>query len=167
MTRSIGLMVSLALGLTVACASPPEPPAVQGPTPDEMIASAKALDASFLAAFNGGDVEALNALYWNSPDVVSFYPDGSAIGIDALKAANAATMEIMQGNATLELTEVHYTVIGDSVATWATWKMTMPGPDGSPMELTGRYTDLKAERDGKWVYTIEHVSVPMPPPPSM
>ena len=32
------------------------------------------------------------------------------------------------------------------------------------VEAMGRYTDVKAQRDGKWVYIIDHASVPLPPP---
>ena len=42
----------------------------------------------------------------------------------------------------------------------------MTGPDGEPLQMEGRYTDAKAERDGKWVYLVDHASVPIPPPPS-
>lgn len=30
--------------------------------------------------------------------------------------------------------------------------------------MMGRYTDIKAERDGKWVYIMDHASMPLPPP---
>ena len=43
--------------------------------------------------------------------------------------------------------------------------MTVRGADGKPTEMTGRYTDVKAERDGKWVYLMDHGSAPLPPPP--
>jgi len=36
----------------------------------------------------------------------------------------------------------------------------MTGPEGKPFEMTGRYTDVKALRDGKWVYITDHASVP-------
>ena len=45
------------------------------------------------------------------------------------------------------------------------------GPDGTPIEVHGRYTDVKAERDGRWVYLVDHGSVPTsaqePPEPGM
>jgi uncharacterized protein (TIGR02246 family) len=129
---------------------------------EKMIAGAKALDAAFVDAFNKGDVEAMTSLYWNSPDVVTF-PPGELVarGIDAIKASYAQMAATMKG-AKLEMTEVHYIPAGDVVIGWGLWKLTMPGPEGKSVEVAGRYTDVKAERDGKWVYLIDHASMPMP-----
>jgi len=30
--------------------------------------------------------------------------------------------------------------------------------------MEGRYTDVKAKRDGRWVYLLDHASAPIPPP---
>jgi uncharacterized protein (TIGR02246 family) len=134
-------------------------------TPEQMIAAAKALDAAFFKAFNAGDAEGVAATYWRSPDVVSFPPDTMELrGWDAIKAAFPATFQAMAG-AKLELLDSHYMVAGEFVITWGKWRMTMPGPDGKPMSTEGRYTDVKAKRDGKWVYIHDHASAPMGPPP--
>ena len=33
-------------------------------------------------------------------------------------------------------------------------------------EILGRFTDVKGQRDGKWVYLMDHGSVPLMPPPA-
>lgn len=147
--------------LFIGCTTAPQPPDTAA-----MLASASALDESFVAAYNQGDADALAALYWNSPDVVSFLPDQMEVrGHDAIRAANAAAFEGMAG-AHLELTESHQMPAGDVVIGWGLWRLTMPAADGTTQEMTGRYTDVKAERDGKWVYLLDHASVPAPPPPA-
>ena len=129
-----------------------------------MIAAAEALDQKFLEAFNSGNGEALAALYWNSPDVVSYPPDTMAVrGRAEIGVATAATAAAMPG-AKIELTESHQFVVGDAVVGHGTFRMSMTGPDGEPMEILGRFTDVKAERDGAWVYLVDHASVPMPAP---
>ncbi len=134
-------------------------------TPAQMIAGAKSLDAAFLKAFNAGDVEAVSATYWKSPDVVSMPPDTMVLrGWEAIHEAFQKMVEEMPG-AKLELTESHYIVNGELVLTWGRWRMTMPGPDAKPLTMEGRYTDVKAKRDGKWVYILDHASAPLPPPP--
>jgi len=150
----------LVAGLAVlnGCASPSASPT----NTDAMIASADALDEAFVAAFNSGDVEAMKNLYWNSPDAVMFPPDAMmAKGIDAIKESCDEMVANMPG-AKLELTEHHQMVEGTVVVGYGTWHMTMTGPDGNPMEMAGRYSDVKAERDGKWVYLLDHASVPVP-----
>jgi ketosteroid isomerase-like protein len=148
------------LGLAAGCASPP-----QGPSAEEMVAAANTLDQEFVAAFNSGDVEAMNGLYWNSPDAITFPPDAMvAHGFEAISEGNARMLASLEG-ARLELTESHEIPAGDVVLGWGLWHMTMPGPDGATVELSGRYTDVKAERDGKWVYLMDHASVPLPATP--
>lgn len=136
-------------------------------TPEQMIAAAKALDATFLAAYNAKDAEAVSATYWHSPDVVSFQPDSMIQrGWDEIHTAFVEGFKQLPEGAKLELNESHYSVAGDIVLTWGLWTFTMPGPDGKPIVAEGRYTDVKARRDGKWVYIMDHASAPLPPPPA-
>lgn len=141
-----------------ACASDPQR------NHDDMVAAARALDAQFVDAFNRGDADALSSLSWNSPDAVLFPPDAvEARGIEAIRQANARSLAAM-GGAKIELTESHQMVAGDMVIGYGKWRLTMTGPDGAPVEIIGRHTDVKAERDGKWVYLVDHASVPLAPP---
>ena len=129
---------------------------------DQMVASAKELDRRFIAAFNNHDLDAMMENYWKSPDLV-VYPGATleATGWEAVRSMFGTELPAMTG--TLELLDAHYMVAGDVVIGYGKWRVTMRGPDGSPMDFTGRYTDVKAERDGKWVYVLDHASVPIPP----
>jgi uncharacterized protein (TIGR02246 family) len=150
-----------AVFLLAACA-----PAPKAPDTAAMIAAAEKLDKEFMAAFNAGDAEAMSKMYWNSPEVVSFMPGKMmAKGVAEIKTDAANDFNAMKG-AKLEITEQHHVPVSDVVMSWGLWKMTIPTPDGKAMEMTGRYSDVKAERDGKWVYLMDHASVPLPPPPA-
>ena len=152
------------IALAGACA-PAAPPPPAGLTPDEMVAAANALDDRFQDAFNRADVDALMATYWNSPNLVSFGPDGMGTrGWEACKAAAQAMFPAMPG-AQLEFLSKNNEVQGDVVLGWGTWRITIPG-DPSPTVLEGRFSDVKAMRDGQWVYVMDHASVPLPPPPA-
>jgi uncharacterized protein (TIGR02246 family) len=138
-------------------------------TPEQMIAAAKALDAEFFRAFSAGDAEAVLATYWHSPDVVSYPPDAMEVrGWDAIRAEYLKAFGPTSGASPMKLesVEAHYLVAGEFVLTWGRWKLTMPGPDGNPVTMEGRYSDVKAKRDGKWVYIQDHASVPMAPAPA-
>jgi len=151
------LSVLTAVALFGACAP-------KGPTPEAMVAAADALDQQFLAAFNAGDLDALTATYWNSPEMVSIGLGGMGdLGWEAAKADWAATLPTLAG-ATLAFTESHNIPTGDVVLGWGRWTITMPTGDGTAMVMQGRYSDVKAMRDGKWVYLMDHASVPLPPP---
>lgn len=161
MTLAVAAIVAAALS---ACA-PATPAAPAGPTPAEMVAAADALDKRFLEAFNTGDADAIAATYWNSPNLVSFGPDGMGTkGWDAAKAGSVEMFKAMPG-AKLEFITVQNDVHGDIVLGWGTWKMTIPTPAG-PQVMEGRYSDAKALKDGQWVYLMDHASVPLPPAPA-
>ena len=130
--------------------------------PDTMIASAKALDEKLIAAYNRGDTDTLASLYATNPDVVLYPPDETeARGNSAIKQCFAQSLNDMHGGQ-LELTERHYRVAGNDVIGWGKWRMTMPATKkkGTPIALTGRYTDVKTQQNGKWVYIVDHASTP-------
>jgi ketosteroid isomerase-like protein len=153
-------VLTTVLFLASGC-TPPEP------NPEQMIAAAKELDQRFLDAFNSQDIDAMMATYMNSPDLVSFPPGGQMMlkGWNAVKETMAADFKNMKG-VKLTFIDSHYEVAGNSVITWGLWRMTMPLPDGATMDLAGRYTDVKKEVNGKWVFTMDHASVPLAPPPA-
>jgi ketosteroid isomerase-like protein len=134
----------------------------QGESNEAMLKAARELDGKFIEAFNSGDAEAMSALYWNSPDLVSMPPDEMAVtGWDNVKASFIRMYENLKG-AKLELTESHDRVEGSVVLGWGKWTLTLPDESGTKM--MGRYSDVKANKDGKWVYIMDHGSVPLPPP---
>lgn len=163
MRRAMSLVLGLAIVSLSACTpSVPIPP--PGPTDAEKVAAAETLDQKFFEAFNKGDADAMMALYWNSPKLVLIAPDGMVTtGWDAAKASSVEMMKAMPG-AKIEVTSKHNDVHGDVVLGWGTWKMTIPTPVG-PQVVEGRYTDAKMLHDGKWVYVMDHASVPVPPAP--
>ncbi|HQX83357.1 MAG TPA: nuclear transport factor 2 family protein [Vicinamibacterales bacterium] len=163
MRRTLLAMVVTIVVAASACA-PAAPAVPAGPTPAEMMAGADALDARFLAAFNKGDAEALADTYWNSPDLVSIGPDGMGVRGWASAKAGAGEMFKAMPGATLEYLTKHNDVHGDVVIGSGTWKMTIPTPGGHQV-MEGRFSDVKAMRDGKWVFVMDHASVPLPPPP--
>ena len=141
-------------------------PAQQGESPEAMVAGAKALDEQFVTAFNSGDVDAVMACYWNSPDLINYPPDQMQVrGFDNVKQGFMQMTEHMKG-ATMQMTDMDYIVAGDKVIGHGMWKMSIPDGSGGMMDVEGRYTDVKMNKDGKWVFIMDHASAPMPPPPA-
>ena len=133
--------------------------------PEKLIQAANELDKKFIEAYNDRDVDAIMETFWNSPELVSFPPGlMETRGWEATKASFGEEFE----NATdfvLELTESNNVALGDAVLGYGKWRFTISIPDADPMIVEGRYSDVKAKRDGKWVYILDHASAPLPPPP--
>jgi uncharacterized protein (TIGR02246 family) len=124
---------------------------------------AKTVDDAWIAAAKAGDVNALVALY--APDAVLYMPDSKeARGTAAIRKA----YEDMLG--AMKVTEVsidsqYQTVAGLSVG-YGTATLTMvPKAGGAPQTMTARVTAAAAMINGKWLYIVDHASVPVGPPP--
>jgi ketosteroid isomerase-like protein len=159
-TLTSGVLVA-ALSLVLGCASQPK-----APDTATMLAKAGALNQAFVDAVNRGDADAVASMYWDSPDVALFPPDTlEARGYAAIREGYAKMFAEMR-NVKLEITESHEMPAGDVVIGYGLFHLTGSAPDGSPVDRTGRYTDVKAERDGKWVYLVDHASLPLSPLPA-
>ena len=106
------------------------------------------------------------ATYWNSPELVNIGLDGmGGTGWEGAKAGWEVDLRRHAGRAAGVRRTRRTSPQGDVVLGWGRWTMTVPTGDGTAMVLQGRYSDVKAMRDGKWVYILDHASVPMPPAP--
>jgi len=66
---------------------------------------------------------------------------------------------------TLELVGSRGGVHGGVVFGSGVWGVTILAAKGPATVLVGRFSDAKALKDGKWVFIMDHASVPLPPPP--
>ena len=131
----------------------------------DLITAAEELDSLFIVAFNNGDADAMMKLYWNSPDLRAYFPTEMQLnGYDAVKAAYMKDFSTNKG-AKLEYTSSSNVPFGDGVVGHGIFRITMPMEGGEPMVFEGRFTEVKAMKDGKMVVTVDHASVPMMMPP--
>ena len=119
---------------------------------------------AFVKAFKANDLDAVVALY--APDAVLFPPDSMAAnGKDAIRQSYAGLMN----NFTIQditITDAHHDTKGDLSFGWGMFSLTfVPKAGGEPMHMEGRFTDVSKRVNGKWLYILDHASVPLPPPP--
>lgn len=137
-----------------------------GPSADEMIRSAQELDKQWADAFNAGDIDRLMDLYWKSPDLLVYPSDAMVLrGWDQVRTSYHEMLIHMKG-ATAEIGATEYHPAGDLVISYGTWSISVPTLEGPIFTIHGRFSDVKALKQGKWVIVKEHGSVPMPPPPT-
>jgi len=137
-----------------------------GPSPDEMITAAQALDRAWVEAFNAGDSDRLMELYWKSPDLLVYPSDAMVLrGWEQVHSSYDEMLAHMEG-ATAGIGTAEYYPAGDVVVTYGTWSISVPTLEGPVFTIHGRFSDVKELKQGTWVITKEHGSVPMPPPPT-
>lgn len=110
---------------------------------------------AFQDAFNRRDLDALLALY--EPEAAFVPQPGQVVsGPAALKEALGAFLAL---NGQLEIAEIepqHIAQSGDLALVSETWKIAGTGPNGEPVALSGRTTDvLRRQPDGTWRWVID------------
>jgi len=122
------------------------------------------MDAQFAEAFNKKDVDGVMAPYWNSPELITFYPDTTIQGYDALKDSWQKTFDMVDVKK-FEITESHIEVGEHMAYDWGFWTYVFQPKGGPEMSINnGRYLQVWAHKDGKWVVVADHASAPLPPP---
>jgi uncharacterized protein (TIGR02246 family) len=122
---------------------------------------AQVADQGWVKAMKANDLEATMALY--APEAVAFFPDGDFKGKDAIRKSwtdflAAFTVKDASAEGTYETT-------GDMSVGWGHWTMTaVPKAGGEPVVMKGRATVVTKKVGGKWLYVVDHASVPLPPP---
>jgi uncharacterized protein (TIGR02246 family) len=124
---------------------------------------AQIVDHGWVKAMKANDVEAIMALY--APDAVAYFPDGDFKGKQAIRKSWTDFLAAFTvRDATSEGT---YETTGDTSLGWGYWSMTVvPKGGGEAIAMKGRATVIVKKIGGKWLYSVDHASVPLPPPPS-
>jgi uncharacterized protein (TIGR02246 family) len=125
--------------------------------------AAQLTDQAWTKAMKANDLEAIMALY--APDAVAYFPDGDFKGKEAIRKSWTDFLAMFTvKDATSEGT---YETTGNTSLGWGYWSITVvPKGASEPMLLKGRATVVVKRIGGKWLYVVDHASVPLPPPPS-
>jgi len=100
-------------------------------------------------AFNERRADAVAAFY--APDGVLMPPDmPAAIGPESIEAAIAADFARTPPGAVIAFAIESVTANGPIGVERGTWKITMAGPDGGPVELHGKYLVEWHKLNGEW-----------------
>lgn len=131
-------------------------------TPSDAAVIARDLDERFGAACNAGDVAAVTALY--ADDATAIFPMEGGVAHGKAEIGKLVTLacqppsvgQLEQLSAHF-LTPSHISVIGQ-------WKQTLPGPDGKPVAMAVRTSEILVRTAAGWRFLVDHASVGAPPP---
>lgn len=126
----------------------------------------KAHSEAFAKAFDACDVPAVLKLY--EDDATIIWP-----GEGEVATGKAAIEKVIKeqcasaGKSSLKRISSDPRAIGkDYIINVGMWDDTMSGPDGKPVTMRVRTTELLHKSRGKWRYVIDHASIGLPPPPA-
>ena len=118
---------------------------------------AQSVDSSWIKAMKANDLEAVLKTY--APDAVVWLPQvKEARGEKAIRSVYEG---LLSANTVTEviLSETGYRTMGKFSVGWGRFSLTLaPKSGGSPVVMTGRYTDIAEQRGGRWVYVVDHAS---------
>ncbi|MFE2556370.1 YybH family protein [Streptomyces sp. NPDC055103] len=104
----------------------------------------------FLQVFNSGDGALFDRLY--RADAISNFSGSPLTGAERLKWFQ----EFLSVKPTLEARVTHSYVAGDVALIGVEFRIDSTGPDGEPVRLEGRCTDvLRRVEDGRWLMAVD------------
>lgn len=152
-------IVTSVLLLPLAACQPPQ-------DIEKEIEALKELDSQFVNAFEAENLESLMALYWNSPDLVLYWP--RTMEVRGYEATQLYIEQFFESNEvrSLELLDSQHKVSGDLAVGWGKYKIAFRPTEGPEIEAEGRYTLMMVKEDGEWLIAVDHASAPLPPLPA-
>ena len=118
---------------------------------------AQSVDSLWVKAMKANDLEAVLKTY--APDAVVWLPQAKEARGE--KAIRSAYEGLLSANVVKEvvLSETGYRTMGKTSVGWGRFSFTLaPKAGGSPVVMTGRFTDVAERRAGRWVYIVDHAS---------
>ena len=148
------LMIALFSSLTVSAS---------GEVDEELLA----IGPKFEQAFERGDLEAFEALYWHDEGLTVFWPDAdSGFRFDGWKQFQGCLQRFLYyisqfppGTVNMELRQPSIQMMEDVAILTAYWIITIPMPDGTMEVMQGRTTLVCKKIEGKWLIIHEHESI--------
>ena len=128
-------------------------------------AGAQAVDGAWRKAITANDLDGIMAVY--AAEAVMWLPDApEAKGRDAIRKSYAALLAANTVTGAT-LANTHYQTSGNLSVGWGDFTLTLsPKDGGNPVTMSGRFSVIARNEDGKWLYVVDHASAqPAPPKP--
>lgn len=118
------------------------------------------VDHRFIEALGRKDLDEMMTCYWHHPDLLYYSVDTRIIkGWEMVRAQWAQFLALAELK-NIRLADTSYQISGDLGAMAGMLYGTMIPHGGLPVELAVRMTRVFGFLDARWVYTVDHVSIP-------
>jgi ketosteroid isomerase-like protein len=116
----------------------------------------KELDEAFCGAMSRKDLESVMRCLWEDPNLVVVLWDATVYrGPEAIRAAAQQLFDTFAA-VHLKIDEVSHVPVGDGVVAVGTATYDLQAKDGSAVRIVERWTDLRRQINGRWVYVLDH-----------
>jgi uncharacterized protein (TIGR02246 family) len=120
---------------------------------------------AFGKACAAGDIHGVLALYEDDATVI--WPNEGEVAHGKAEIEKLARTLCKTGQPGPKLkSQSSKQVAPDYIVNVGMWDATATGPDGKPVTAEVRTTEVIHLVNGKWLYTVDHASIGLPPPPA-
>ncbi len=118
-------------------------------------------------AFETGDLETFEELFWHDERLTVFWPcperafriDGWSQWQRSLKRFTSLVSQLPPGAVNMEIRQPSINLMEDVAIVTGYWVLTMPAPEGGSQVMQGRSTLVWKKIKGKWVIIHAHASL--------
>ena len=123
---------------------------------EEDLQAQRELDEAFCSAMSRKDLDGVMRCLWEDPNLVVVLWDATVYrGWDAIRAAAQQLFDTFPV-VRLGIDEVSHVPVGDGVVAVGTATYNLQAKDGAVVRIVERWTDLRRQVNGRWVYVLDH-----------
>jgi ketosteroid isomerase-like protein len=122
----------------------------------QVLQAQRELDQAFCSAMSRKDLEGVMRCLWKDPNLMVVLWDATVYrGWESIRAAVQQLFDTFPA-VRLGIDEVSHVPVGDGVVAVGTATYDLEAKDGSAVRIVERWTDLRRQINGRWVYVLDH-----------
>lgn len=131
---------------------------------DSKTSEGKAVSEAFEKTCSSGDIPGVMALY--EDDATAIWPLQGEVAKGKPSIEKLVTATCKPTNQFKLISQESRPIGDDYILNIGRWENVVPGPDGKPVKVELRTTELLHIDGGKWRYVVDHASIGLPPQPT-